>query len=65
MQMQGYNEHYPIYGTTWNCIKTLWKNEKFYGFYRGLIPNYLKVIPSISVSFVVYENVKKIMLDIF
>lgn len=30
------------------------------GFFMGLIPNYLKVVPSISVSFVVYEAVIKI-----
>jgi len=57
MQMQGFGEH-PVYGTTWNCIKTVYRKEKIYGLYRGLIPNYLKVVPSISISFVVYERVK-------
>lgn len=31
------------------------------GFYMGLLPNYLKVVPSISVSFVVYEAMVKIL----
>ena len=30
------------------------------GFYMGLLPNYLKVVPSISTSFVVYEAMIKI-----
>ena len=31
------------------------------GFFMGLIPNYLKVVPSISVSFAVYEAMIKIL----
>lgn len=29
------------------------------GLYRGLAPNFLKVIPAVSISYVVYEHVKK------
>jgi len=57
MQMQGYHSH-PAYPSTWNCIVSIWKSESIYGFYKGLIPNYLKVVPSMSISFVVYEKVK-------
>jgi solute carrier family 25 phosphate transporter 23/24/25/41 len=57
MQMQGYHG-YPVYGSTWVAIVTIWKKDSIYGFYKGLIPNYLKVVPSISISFVVYEKVK-------
>lgn len=28
------------------------------GLYRGLMPNFLKVIPAVSISYVVYEQVK-------
>ncbi|XP_072288704.1 calcium-binding mitochondrial carrier protein SCaMC-2-A [Eucyclogobius newberryi] len=28
------------------------------GLYRGLVPNFLKVIPAVSISYVVYENIK-------
>ncbi len=28
------------------------------GFYRGLVPNYAKVVPAISVSFYIYEELK-------
>jgi solute carrier family 25 phosphate transporter 23/24/25/41 len=30
-------------------------------FYRGLLPNYLKVVPAISVSFVVYEAMQSLL----
>lgn len=28
------------------------------GLYRGLTPNFLKVIPAVSISYVVYERLK-------
>lgn len=28
------------------------------GLYRGLAPNFLKVIPAVSISYVVYEHMK-------
>jgi len=59
MQIQGFTPDHPIYGTTWNAVKHIWKTDSYRGFYRGLIPNYLKVAPSISISFVVYEYFKK------
>jgi len=61
MQMQGFNEHHPTYGSTWQCVKYTWKNQSVGGFYKGLLPNYLKVVPSIAITFVVYEKVKKLI----
>ncbi|CAF4109534.1 unnamed protein product [Rotaria sp. Silwood2] len=40
-------------------LKEIWHNEGVVGFYRGLVPNMLKVIPSVSISYVVYETVIK------
>lgn len=31
------------------------------GLYRGIAPNFLKVIPAVSISYVVYEHMKKIL----
>lgn len=31
------------------------------GLYRGLTPNFMKVIPSVSISYVVYERLKVAM----
>lgn len=33
--------------------------EGFRGFYKGLFPNLLKVIPSASITYMVYEAMKK------
>ncbi|KAF1867625.1 hypothetical protein Lal_00050056 [Lupinus albus] len=38
--------------------KTL-KDEGFRGFYKGLFPNLLKVVPAASITYMVYENMKK------
>ncbi len=33
----------------------MYRNEGILSFYKGLLPNYLKVAPSVSVSFVTYD----------
>ena len=40
-------------------LKEIWQNEGLVGLYRGLVPNILKVIPAVSISYLVYENVLK------
>lgn len=36
----------------------IWRTEGFAGFYRGILPNILKVAPAMGVSFFVYERMK-------
>lgn len=38
--------------------KDLWKHEGVRGFYKGLLPNLARVVPSTCVTFLVYENTK-------
>lgn len=33
--------------------------EGVWGLYRGITPNFMKVIPAVSISYVVYENMKQ------
>jgi solute carrier family 25 phosphate transporter 23/24/25/41 len=40
-------------------FKQIWKNEGIRGLYRGLLPNIMKSVPAVSISYVVYENTKK------
>eukprot|EP01117_Protostelium_nocturnum_P014404 TRINITY_DN5481_c0_g1_i1.p1 TRINITY_DN5481_c0_g1~~TRINITY_DN5481_c0_g1_i1.p1 ORF type:complete len:313 (-),score=91.88 TRINITY_DN5481_c0_g1_i1:49-987(-) len=61
MQMQGFGEGHPVYGNTLNAIITMWKQDSYRAFYKGLIPNYLKVVPAISISFVTYEYCKTLL----
>ncbi|KAN0065434.1 hypothetical protein ACQY0O_001270 [Thecaphora frezii] len=41
-----------------DCIKNILKAEGIPGLYRGLLPNLLKVAPSIGTSFLTYEAVR-------
>uniref|UniRef100_UPI00358E99CC mitochondrial adenyl nucleotide antiporter SLC25A24-B-like n=1 Tax=Myxine glutinosa TaxID=7769 RepID=UPI00358E99CC len=42
-----------------NLFRSIWRNEGFSGLYRGLVPNFMKVIPAVGISYVVYENIKR------
>ncbi|XP_055018304.1 calcium-binding mitochondrial carrier protein SCaMC-2-B-like isoform X2 [Boleophthalmus pectinirostris] len=45
--------------TMTTLFKHVLKTEGALGLYRGLAPNFMKVIPSVSISYVVYEYLKK------
>lgn len=40
-------------------FKHIVSHEGISGLYRGIAPNFLKVIPAVSISYVVYEHMKK------
>lgn len=37
---------------------SIWKAEGLRGLYRGIAPNFLKVLPAVSISYVIYERSK-------
>ncbi|XP_072538095.1 calcium-binding mitochondrial carrier protein SCaMC-2-A [Salminus brasiliensis] len=39
-------------------FKQIMKTEGPSGLYRGMMPNFMKVIPAVSISYVVYEHIK-------
>ena len=47
----------PASGVT-TVIKQVWRQEGFLGFYKGLGPSLLRVVPSTCVTFLIYENVR-------
>ncbi|XP_067868269.1 calcium-binding mitochondrial carrier protein SCaMC-2-B isoform X4 [Heterodontus francisci] len=44
--------------TMLGLFKHILSTEGAIGLYRGLAPNFMKVIPAVSISYVVYENLK-------
>ena len=44
-----------------DCIKKMYKYEGFISFFKGCIPNAIRVAPNAAITFVVYET----MMDIF
>ncbi|XP_077573903.1 mitochondrial adenyl nucleotide antiporter SLC25A24 [Stigmatopora nigra] len=39
-------------------VKKILEKEGFFGLYRGILPNFMKVLPAVSISYVVYEYMR-------
>lgn len=62
LQVQDVKAKYPDvpkYRGLLDCLFGIVRRDGVRGLYRGLWPNYLKVAPSISIQFVVFEAVCK------
>lgn len=46
-----------------DVIGRTWRNEGLSGFYKGMVPNLIRVTPACCITFVVYENVSRFLLD--
>ncbi|XP_051749242.1 calcium-binding mitochondrial carrier protein SCaMC-2-B isoform X3 [Ctenopharyngodon idella] len=57
MQAQASQEGSPQMTMT-GLFRHIVRTEGAIGLYRGLAPNFMKVIPAVSISYVVYENLK-------
>lgn len=42
-----------------DCFHKTWREEGFPAFYKGLLPNLLKVVPAASITYIVYEEMKR------
>ncbi|KAF9989005.1 hypothetical protein BGZ75_007915 [Mortierella antarctica] len=51
MQVTGMDAVSYKYSSTWDGVKKIIKQEGVRGLYKGMVPNYLKVAPAISISF--------------
>lgn len=58
LQMYDVDRHYS--GVR-DVIAQVWQKEGLSGFYKGLGPNLLRVLPSTWVTFLVYENTKQFL----
>ena len=50
------------YSGSLDCIKKIYLLEGLRGFYKGLSPNLLRVVPATMLTFVVYENISHSLL---
>lgn len=53
------------YSGLWDVLRKTYKNEGVLAFYKGVIPNTLRVIPTTIVTFLVYENTKLYLPKLF
>ena len=42
-------------------LQTILREEGPRGLYRGILPSFLKVIPAVSIGYVMYERIKAIL----
>jgi solute carrier family 25 folate transporter 32 len=45
------------------CVRDTLRNEGFLAFYKGLLPNLMRVVPATGITFVVYEKVRIYMQE--
>ncbi|XP_056154864.1 solute carrier family 25 member 32a [Lampris incognitus] len=51
------------YSGLMDVVTRTWSNEGATGFYKGMVPNLLRVLPACCITFLVYENVSRLLLD--
>ena len=61
MQVTGMSTVGYKYESSRHAFRQIFRHEGLAGFYKGMIPNYLKVAPAIATSFVTYEWAKEIL----
>nr|CAI5853494.1 unnamed protein product [Callosobruchus analis] len=60
LQAQG-KDYYPSSATMTGMFRTIIEKEGLLGLYRGITPNFVKVIPAVSISYVVYEYSSRLL----
>jgi len=51
---------YTVSNQSMNVVfRTILQKEGVLGLYRGIFPNFLKVAPAVSISYIVYEKVRQ------
>lgn len=61
LQSQGTAIHPPTYTGMWDVTVKTVRGEGFRGLFKGITPNLLKVVPAVSITYVVYDNSKALL----
>ena len=61
LQSQGLPGRKIEYDGVVDCVRKTIDRDGFFGLYRGIVPNFMKSIPAISISYAVVETVKQWM----
>lgn len=60
LQMTPFHNKY-VYGNIGETIIKTWKREGLKGYYKGLVPSILRVLPATCITFIIYEKVSFIL----
>ncbi|XP_028919446.1 mitochondrial folate transporter/carrier [Ornithorhynchus anatinus] len=55
-------DQHNLYEGVMDVISRTWRKEGVHGFYKGIVPNLIRVTPACCITFVVYENVSHFLL---
>jgi hypothetical protein len=61
MQISGIHVSGVSAPTTWHIARDLFYQQGLRGFYRGLAPELLKVIPMVGITFGTFDKLKQLM----
>ncbi|KAH8933576.1 hypothetical protein BDL97_18G037100 [Sphagnum fallax] len=61
LQQRPNAEGFFKYRNTWHAFEDAVRYEGFRGLYKGIIPNLLRVVPSSSLTFLIYESLLKFL----
>ncbi|KAL6977405.1 hypothetical protein U1Q18_026203 [Sarracenia purpurea var. burkii] len=65
MQLEGAGGRARVYTTgLFGTFRYIIRTEGLRGLYRGILPEYYKVVPSVGIVFMTYEKMKQILSDI-
>jgi solute carrier family 25 phosphate transporter 23/24/25/41 len=52
------------YSSIWDAVRTIMKEEGIRGLYKGIVPNLLKVAPSMASSWLAFEMVRDSLIGL-
>jgi solute carrier family 25 folate transporter 32 len=50
-----------VYNSSWQAVLVTWQREGLAGFYKGLLPSLMRVMPQSAITLMVYEGVVKLL----
>ncbi|KAH7548168.1 hypothetical protein ACOSP7_032481 [Xanthoceras sorbifolium] len=63
-QLEGAGGRARVYKTgLFGTFKHIIRTEGFHGLYRGILPEYYKVVPGVGICFMTYETLKMLLAD--
>ncbi|XVE99656.1 hypothetical protein REPUB_Repub03eG0218400 [Reevesia pubescens] len=64
-QLEGAGGRARVYTTVlFGTFKHIFQTEGFRGLYRGILPEYYKVVPGVVICFMTYETLKMLLADV-
>lgn len=64
MQLEGVAGEARVYNTGLiGTLKHIFQSEGLRGLYRGILPEYYKVVPGVGIVYMTYEMLKELMSD--